>query len=88
MKYCLLQAPITEGECNAQIVILDLERPMDKCKSEHLLEQGYNFVGWLESDVDKFRLKDAFAYDISQKLEKVQAMCRSAAMELDEVWKL
>lgn len=87
MKYCLLQAPIKEGERSAQISILAMERPIDKKKSESMIEQGYNFVGWLESDVSKFDLRDGFTYNAVKRYEKVRDICRSAGMMLEEAWK-
>lgn len=84
-KYALLQAPVEEGDYTARIKIVDQSTKIGKMKVDMLTKAGYNFAGWIESELSVNLLRAGFDYDASVTRSTIRKHANVAIDALSEI---
>ena len=77
-KYILLQAPKPDDYYIGQIVIIDNSTHIGKKRVELLIAEGYESVGFVESELTSAELKDGFNSDLKRELDKKREVIKQA----------
>lgn len=68
-KFALLQAP-ENADVPGGIIVVKTDTNHSKQNVEYLCNQGYKHVGWIESDLNYWALRNGLLAALRQKLEK------------------
>ncbi|WP_196602142.1 hypothetical protein [Pectinatus frisingensis] len=82
-KFALLQAP-DNADVPGGIIVVKTDTNHSKQNVEYLCNQGYKLVGWIETDLNYWELRNGLFAEIRQKLEKKSDLVFEATQKLNE----